>query len=430
MFPGFDFQTDLPTPSPRKRRREAYSKLLRLFLQNTKDRLDEIRDVIKDESESHFNLNRPQSDKIQSTDDSMSKSDPFRFSEENNDEQKRKFIDFAFADATSTSHDSEDTNGVNNDDAAKTYIKSLFAAVGYSRMTTTPAPTTQQENIFSRYVLNPLFNAWNTTRERFYLVNGNNSEMEDITSAADQSAIFRVNFYDNHGNSKETIQNNFKNSFKNKSITDIGRDKSIESLPLIQITSKNVTNVLITNETIVETIENKVNVSQTTLDAVDTNGDHVGGDKKPRNTVAGTVDDAAAAFRGAFLRYSKHHRNGTANASRDHEHDENSRNLKNHSNEEKSSKFIDGTLFAGNLFDGNSSHIQVVPGKKNKTNELMNEITTIANDFDETTDVTAKSFGENAGILILEIFGTIIGMTWRAVSDIPNYFGSNQNTNV
>lgn len=426
MFPGFDFQIDLPTPSPQKRRRQAYSKLIRLFLQNTKDRLDEIRDVIKDESESHYKLNRPQNDKIQSTDDSMSKSDSFQFSEENNDEQKRKFIDFAFGDATSTSDESEVTNSVNNDDAAKTYIKSLFAAVGYSRMTTTPAPTTQQENIFARFVLNPLFNAWNATRERLYLVNGNNSEMGDTTSAAGQSAVFHVDFFDNHGYSREKNQNNFKN----KSITDIGRDKSNESLPLIQITSNNVTNVLITNDTIVETIENKVNVSQTTLDAVYINGDHVGGDKKPRNTFAGTVDDAAAAFRGAFLRYSKHHPNGTRNVSRDHEHGENLRNSKTHLNEERSNKFIDGTLFAGNLFDGNSSHIQVVPGKKNKTNELMNEITTISNDFDETPNVTARSFGENAGILILEIFGTIIGMTWRAISDIPNYFGSNQNTNV
>lgn len=422
MFPGFDFQVDSPTPSPRKRRRQAYSKLIRLFIQNTRDRLDTIRDVIKDESELHFRLNRPQGETVEIIDDSMPESGSIRFLDETNDEQNRKFIDFAFADATSS--DSEnDTGGASSDVAAQTYLNSLFAAIGYSRVATTPKPESSQDNIFARYVINPLLNVWNSTRDRLFLNNeniGNEAVVRDDIMSDDQTTIFRVNFFDNRNDSNIKMQTKLEN------ITNVEANKANNSsLPHIENTSNNVTNIPITNGTIVG--NGKVNVSQTTLDAVDINDDHVGGDKKPRNTAPGNVDDAAAAFRSAFLRYSKNTQNP---AERLPDIGENYRLPKNHSNDPKNSNFIDGTLFSGNLFDENSSHIQVVPGKKNEINESINDITTIANDIDEATEVCAKSFGENAGILILEIFGTVIGMTWRAVSEIPNYFNSNQNQHV
>lgn len=429
MFPGFDFQIDSPTPSPRKRRRQAYSKLIRLFLQNTRDRLDTIRDVIKDESELHFRLIRPQSEAVIETfGNSMPRNQPIRFLEESNDEQKRQFIDFAFADATKSLENESSDSSANgrSENAAQTYLNSLFAAVGYSRITTTPRPEPSQETFLSRYVFNPLLSVWNSTRNAFFANNGNNVKIvDDDMPSENESASLRADFSNNLNIPKANMRNNVSNS------TNIQTSKSNNSLPLIQITTNNVTNVLIANDTIIETNENRVNVSQITLDTVNSSlnasDDQIGGDRKPRNTVPGTAEDAVTAFRGAFLRYSKDAPDSTL-LEHSNEYKEDLELQENHSNGLQSSKLIDTTVFSGNLFDDNStSHIQVVPGKKDITTEFANEITTAASTIDENTETNVKSFGENAGILILEIFGTVIGLTWRAIREIPNYFRSNQN---
>lgn len=116
----------------------------------------------------------------------------------------------------------------------------------------------------------------------------------------------------------------------------------------------------------------------------------------------------------------------------------------NNRNEMKSDKLsLDGVLFGGNfLNEMNASHVQVVPNKKHKPNPNTNgsmsdsvmttttlEMKTLmpnANNADATAESNARSFGENAGILILEIFGTIIGMTWQALTEIPDYFRQNR----
>lgn len=443
VFPGFDL--DSPTPSPRKRRRQAYSKLIRLFLQNTRDRLETIRDVIKDESELHFRLARPLGVETDvNAASAMGQMAKIRFAGENNDDDaNRQFIDLAFADATD-SHESAKIVSVENESSDKvtqTYLNSLFAAIGYNRITTTPSSPidgteTLQGNIISRYLINPLLSAWNSTRDRF---NWNNANADDDRTLNDNNAtdgettIFRVNFFDNT-DIKTKTHTNSSSSNTNKDPNPNRVDNFNYSLPLIQLTANNVTSVMPTNETTMQANANKVNGSQSILDNDDIGVDHNGNDKKPRNApataaAADTVKDAAAAaFRNAFLKYSNYMQHPMEYA-KFNTTSEYAKFTQDHFDEMKSDKLLDGGFFASDLFDTNSSHIQVVPSKKLNINESLSESATSANNVDDNIESNTKTFAENAGILILEIFGTVIGATWRAVADIPNYFqATNQTT--
>lgn len=419
---------DSPTLSPRKRRRQAYSQLIRLFLQNTRDRLETIRGVIKDESDLHFHLTHP-SDESYGNQASVAK---IRLPNENSDDENRQFIDFAFADTTNADQSTSKENIANaNEDNTQEYLNSLFAAVGYSRITTTTSNPIERDeksrvNIISRYLINPVLSVWNATRERFNLNNES-----DISSFNDNSTVFRVNFFDNR-TIKPKLHTNSRNVTNNEP-NENRADNFNYSLPLIQRRAmNNVTSVLPTSETMPEVDNaNKVNVSEIMLDVEYIGDDHSGSgsDKKTRNTSSTSTEDAAAvAFRMAFLRYSNAMQHSLEYAKRNTSHaqmsSKNSPFTQNNPNEMKSNKLLDGTLLSSNLFDANSSHIQMVPNKKEKTNGngSMSESAIIANEVDDSFVSSSKSFGEKAGILILEVFGTIIGVTWQAINGIPNYF--------
>lgn len=432
VFPGFDLQVDSTTPSSRKRRRQAYSKLIRLFLQNTKDRLENIRDIIKDESELHFRMIRPSSD--DELTESIERNTEIKFS----DDENRQFIDFAFADTTNDNREKNEND--DRDNASQTYLNSLFAAVGYRRITTTSNPIESDEmtqsNHIARYLLNPLLNAWAFTRERF--TNGaNNTAIDyDDRNNNDHTSIFRVNFFDN----QPKMHTNLTTNVSNKEHNENNVNNFNYSLPLTQHTSKNVTSVMQTTNETRATAEmititknaNKVNPSSE-LD-VDYNNEHHGSDKKPRNTLRNrnSVEEAAAeAFRNAFLKYSNYMQDSTEDAQFDTVTVRNMQFEQNNSNEMKSDKLLDGAFFTGNLFDTNSSHIQIVPNKKQKINGSISENVDINFENNDSIESTKKSFGEKSAVLLLEIFGTVIGMTWRAVSEIPNYFNTQtQNGNA
>lgn len=433
MFPGFDLQLDSTTPSQRKRRRQAYTKLIHLFLQNTKDRLETIRDVIKDESELHLRLIRPPFDETMTA--TMEQNAEIRFS----DDENRQFIDFAFADANTSDETKETFENDHRTDmaATQTYLNSLFAAVGYSRITTTtttPNPIelneTMQGNIIARYLINPLLNVWNSTRDRFNLYNDDNDDDDNngsssgsSSSATDgQTKTFHVDFFNN----RDDITPKMHTNTVNKQPNENHADNFNYSLPLIQRTTDNVTTVMLTNETMTMTIKenaNNVNVSQSVLDADDSIGEnHNGNDKKSRNTSSSaSVDDAANAFRNAFLKYSKYMQHPTTEYANFGTFNDKTQFTHDNSDSMKNGKLFDGKFFAS---DTNSSHIQGLAENPAKTNKTSKDSVNIGNHFDDSNK-PVKSFAENASILILEMFGTMIGMTWRAVNGIPNYFHAN-----
>lgn len=462
-------------------------------MQNTKDRLETIRDVIRDESELHFRLTRPPGEEpIQPSNHakSMDRNGKIRFS----DDENRQFIDFAFADTTNTDEmleNVEKIENVNRDSAAQqTYLNSLFAAVGYRRITTTtPNPIesvdeTTSSSIIGRYLINPLVSAWNSTRERFNwnsAWHGDNDDRDDNSNDNDddddnaddnakrissinnseasdgQTMLFRVNFFNNRrDNITPNMHTNSKSDATNKEPNENRVDNFNYSLPLIRLTPNNVTDDMPTNETMatLQLNANKANVSQTVVDVDYIGNDHSVSDKKTRNTINpdtvsrmanSGVEDAVEAFRNAFLKYSNYmqQQNSTEYANFDTSTNENAKFTRNHGLHAMSNGklILDGSagggdgdaagaFFVGNLFETNSSHIQVVPSKKLETNASISENVTIANDVDDIAiELPAKSFAENAGILILEIFGTMIGMTWRAINGIPNYLNAHHNNN-
>lgn len=431
---------DQPTLSPRKRRRQAYSKLIRLFLENTRERLDTIRDVIKDESELHFRLTSTPLNEISKmkSNDLMTPNNEMQLSDGNSDTQNRHFIDFAFADATNINESSggEKVESATADNSRE-YLNSLFAAVGYSRITTTtPNPMeydeTSHNSIISRYFLKPVLSIWNTTRQRFYSNNENDkSSFNENNSTSDrQTAVFRVNFTPND-TIKPKIHTNLKNTSNNMPHENRA-DNFNYYLPLIwRIVTNNVTSVMPTNETTPK-IDNRnnMNASNSMLDVDYIGDDRTSNAKKTRNTHNfSTEDAAAAAFRIAFLKYSNSMQHSMEYAKTNKSNvpfirfDRNATSTQDNLNIGMTSgKLLDGTFLTSNLFDTNSSYIQIVPNKKRKTNNSMGESITISDGFDDSVKLNDKSFGKNAGILILEIFGTIIGMTWQAISEIPNYF--------
>lgn len=473
--------------SPRKRRRQAYSQLIRLFLQNTRDRLETIRDVIKDEGELHFRLVQPEMNESNermpvrengdNDDDSMMQNAKIRFSKNENtndhdDARNRQFIDFAFADTASASDETIDMDGKGENlsrDHAREYLNSLFAAVGYSRITATPPPSssspssdTTQGDIIAKYLINPLQSVWNATLERFSLNNVNNGSVNAINIGArtnnktvaqtsfddKQTSIYRVNFANNK-DIKPKMHTNARNDM-NKDPNEMRADNFNYSLPLIQFAAANnvTVDVVPANETVTTTTTstmptmfqllsknaNKINASDAGMLDVDYVGaDHSGSsDKKPRNTASdrsSTEEDAAIAFQNAFLKYSnfmqQQQRQSMEHAKRNttpHIASLKAENVKfaqDNRNEMRSSKLLDGGFFTDNSPDGmNSSNIQVVASnKKQKPNGPLSESVSSANsDDDNGTELNVKTFGEHAGILILEVFGTVIGKIWRAIS--------------
>lgn len=435
-FPGFDLHDDSTTLSPRKRRRQAYSKLIRLFIENTRDRLETIRDVIKDESELHFRLTQPQNDA--SSDIIETKTNgKIWYSNENDDEENRKFIDLAYTDATNS-----DESANNANDVTQTYLNSLFAAVGYSRVTsTTSAPVIVEQNdmpqdsIITRYILNPLFRIWYSALEPSETTE--TDELIDIesnvNSANSKTHITQV-FFDNNDNDTESkMQTKHQNTNKMDEEVNESRINNFNySLPLIQLSPNNDENTTIAMALLLDDKDNmnNVNINRSNVHNVTVDDTQNKSNKKPRNTAKSTIEEAASAFQNAFYKYSNNIQRPMEN-SKHGMSDAAVSNVNERLTDAKtvySNELLDGELFVGNIFDANAStNIQVVASKKQKPHEFVenqhNDGIIIANS-NETT-ATMKSFSANAGILILEMFGTVIGMTWHAIAQIPNYLNGN-----
>lgn len=384
VFPGFDFHEDSTTPSPRKRRRQAYSQLIRLFIQNTRDRLDTIRDVIKDESELHFHMTKP-SGEIQKNFNGQA-----HFLNENDDNANRQFIDLAFTDASmnddKTANIAQFSNK-NTENSSRTYLNSLFAAVGYSRVATTPSPSEIDDgNIITRYVLSPIFRLWFKAREQFNFDSGENDEN------------------DTHGNSVTEFDVNFPNDDDNSDRysndeTKTNR-KSSYSVPFM-IQSLN-------NETSVFSNNTDVHGSKS-IDTLSQNNE---------NVTFSVEEVAATAFQKAFYKETsdmdpmKQKHNNKSNAPA-----QSAQFIRFEKNE--NSEIMNKDFLFGRLFDRNLSNIQVVQSKKSKLDRISSE----DGDFKRVAGIETnnKGFGENAGILVLEILGTIVGSAWNALSQVPNY---------
>lgn len=391
VFPGFDFHEDSTTPSARKRRRQAYSQLIRLFIQNTRDRLDTIRDVIKDESELHFHMTKPSGEIHKNI------NGPAHFLNENDDSANRQLIDLAFTDASINDEKSANIAQFSNrnmENASRAYLNSLFAAIGYSRVHTTSTPSEIDDgNIITRYVLSPIFRLWFKTQKNFKL----------------QSGAYNEN--DTHGNSATDFDVNFANDDDNGDThsndeSETNR-KTSYSLPFMIQSLNNETNVFVNNSD---------GYGSKFIDALNQNENEsfIYND----NEIYSVEEIASTAFQKAFYEETsdmdqmKQNHNNISNAPAQ------SAQLKRFDKNENNELMSKDLLF-GRLFDGNSYNIQVVPSKKLKLDQISSE----DGDFKRVAGIESnkRGFGENAGILVLEILGTVVGSAWKALSQIPNY---------
>lgn len=384
VFPGFDFHEDSTTPSPRKRRRQAYSQLIRLFIQNTRDRLDTIRDVIKDESELHFHMTKPSSQTRENINGQA------HFLNGNDDSANRQFIDLAFTDASMNDEKPANIAQFSNEDvknSSRTYLNSLFAAVGYSRIATTPSPSEINDgNIITRYVLSPIFKLWFKTREHF-----NSGENDENGTHGNSSTEFDVNF----ANDDDESETNQKTSY---------------SLPFMIPSLNNETSVFVNNSDVYRS---------ESIDAFSQN-------KNERfiyneKDIYSVEEVAATAFQNAFYKeisdmdQIKQKHNNKSNAP--FQSVKLMRFDKNKNNE-----LMSTDLLLSRSIDRNSSNIQVVPSKKSKPDQISSE----DGAFKRVAGIASneKGFAENAGILVLEILGTVVGSAWKALTQIPNYLMS------
>lgn len=403
MFPGFDFHEDSTTPSPRKRRRQAYSQLIRLFIQNTRDRLDTIRDVIKDESELHFYMTKSPGE-THTNDKGQA-----HFHNGNDDSANRQFIDLAFTDASMNDEKPANIAQLSNENvenSSRTYLNSLFAAVGYSRIATTPSPSETAGNIITRYVLSPIFKLWSQTREQFNFNSGKNVENDTHENSATE---FLVNF-----------PNDDDNNDMHRSDESETNRKTSYPLPFMIRSLNNETSVFVNNSDV---------YGSKSIDALSQNENERF--VYNENETYSVEEVAATAFEKAFyeetrdmhqMKQKQTKYNNKSNAP-----GQSAQLIRFDKNE--NNELIGKDLLFERIFDRNSSNIQVVASKKSKLDRISSE----DGDFKRVAGIETnkKGFGENGGILVLEILGTVVGSTWKALSQIPNYLmGQKENQSV
>lgn len=445
-FPGFDLHEDGTTVSPHKRRHQAYSKLIQLFIVNTKDRLETIRDVIKDESELHVRLVQPpyMETGANANGNGDGKNDKIRFLEETNYASQRQFIDTAYGAENDANEMANDGNNV-----TQTYLNSLFAAIGYSRITPTSTTTTttaapiimEQDNLIARYVLNPLFRIWYSALPMSDPGEHQQNDVELIRTAPLTRTEHRKRptpaLKINDGNivDMDTITKMKSDRLMDKTVNGSYVDGFNYRVPLVRLSS-NSTNATVPMASLDDIFDVEVdgmnNVSHGELKRSNANDDIKSLVSRPLPSVA--IHDAASAFRNAFYKYSNYmqrpilHRS-SGNVSHTAAVTSVSGKL-SETHSESSTDLLDANVILGNIADAKPGHIQVIRAKQHRPHENAATDGYVDDGLaEERTEATAteplsapNSFGENAGVLIFEMIGTVAGMTWNALTQLPTYW--------
>lgn len=122
-----------------------------------------------------------------------------------------------------------------------------------------------------------------------------------------------------------------------------------------------------------------------------------------------TLERASRAFQNGFLQYSNY------------------KMISMPSNESTNER-ITLTSLSSFIDDKPTSNIQMVP-KRNESEENSIEF-----DYDEIDSMhqSNQESAESFGFLVLEMFGTVVGLTWGAISQVHNFLtnGNNGNTNT
>lgn len=456
-FPGFDLE-DI-TLSPRKRRRQAYSQLIRGLLEKTRERLETIRDVVKDEKQLRFQLRADESQnefgKVRDIDDEVS---IFEFIDP--DAHDGGPIQFTLSNENDDASHVTPISSTYTSSVPQKYFSSLLGAIGFNRVMASQPITADAiakssnmpENgsdgngfgggIFATYLFNPVLDIWHSARKKFnFNLNGggevaNEANDTDGDENSDELQLTIVYASDGNENENDNINQSllvpYPLAVESSYTSD---DSQIENMP-----SSNNGNTK-HDDTDAHKHNITIDIGGVVVDANDAiRKDNNAAtirmhNNNKRNVPASEIERAAQAFQNAFFKYSNYMPATTMPSSLSHNVSTSvhaGTNMHGPSNKSTSVHNavggIDDNGLLANFLDDSRSNIQIVPSGKSKTNESTASTATAAADADDRHHPNPKRQSvESAGILILEMFGTVIGLTWGAFSHVQSYFNNNRN---
>lgn len=440
-FPGFDL-TDEATPSPRKRRRQAYSQLLRMFIEKTRERLETIRDVVKDERGLHFQLIHP--DEGDYTDGNRPNSQLRALDFEGSGSSE--VIDFRGNGAIQSDIVIE-SNGAsqvdNNPNLPQKYFSSLLTAIGFKRIPKKPVNKSAKQmnaensSVLTTYLLNPILNIWHRARDRLNF-NSNYRQIDNKQNDMEKNPFAKITLNSSVNNTATKLNSNAKSARNDTNDVQqpIVIDEGVVLVETMIITTKTPTSLSSNDKSKSLPFKLSANISTSNnKDDDDNDDDYVDGNinidemnstenNNNNQTNANTnetsafndviqnadssVQKAATAFQNAFLKYANYNPSNVMKT-----------NATNGSETFEQLNALPNGLLDGFLND-QMSNIQVIP-LENYGNHSMHS----------SNDVQSTSI-ETAGIYVLEIFGTVIGLAWGAFGQIQNWLdnsGNNKSSN-
>lgn len=451
-FPGFDLQDD-STPSSVHRRRQAYSHLLRSFIQKTRERIETIREVARHERvlaqakrlamSNNINAINPvlgdNDEPIQIVDLTSNKN-----SDDDNDDDDDAQIEEYLAQLNSAT---DNMSNENDESAPKKYFTTLLTTAGLQTVMYI-SPNDESESVESpsnepsfiaAYVFNPLTNLWKTARNNFNLnylnvFNGSGSAYATTTASINESNSY-TNTNNGENNDEEIAFNPPDNMLNGNATVFVYTNNANHSLPFKL--NANTANMK-------EIVEEKSHFERATLafqnafykyagvgrhratvndnnngngndndDAIDVNegqSDREDDDAIATATAATTTTVSAATATEITEKISNNsHSFQALPLTEAHSPNVNLTSYENH------------TQFYGIVNNNTkttktsteSPNIQIIPSHQNLIMKQQNNRTLMA---------AIPNAAESAGIYVLEIVGTVVGLTWGAFSQMQNWF--------
>lgn len=472
-FPGFDFDNlDDVTPSQTHRRRQAYSHLLRSFIQKTRERLETIREVAKQERALARMVGQQGA-----ADDSDSV-------EAENDEDADDFV----AEVNQPVLVLNDDPAATDPSAPRQYYATLLSSVGLQRAI--PATEGQLDRLQSQpepsflttHIFNPLLNVWQRARNNFNLnYYRNGSDIGEAATAMANSDVAS----DLNGTIKTTVattvavnesENNDEEIAFNVAVADNGLNGQAASatvanaaVSLIVVGSANNAN---------HSLPFKLNVNSErrmqTKENIEENGSNNDGISQGSHW-----ERAALAFQNAFYKYA----GVTASKQNDVDDGDNDgdddggvdaddggepattmhedagvdmrlaqalplTDIRSVEEDVAASLSLPTNELQPNKNGSKLNAIAAADGNGNVTVRTTNASVRATSTAEATTESaniqiipshltmqqqpfagngngSGPNAAESAGIYVLEIVGTVVGLTWGAFSQIQNWFNKN-----
>lgn len=446
-FSGFDLQDDInTTPSAVLKRRQAYSHLLRMFIQKTRERLETIREVARHEralahakklaamnginnGDAGINTISAEDTSTETIEITLGNGDE----DDDDDEEVKAYLN-------QLEMATEATSDVNNESVPRRYFTTLLSTAGLQRVVDqqrqTEAPT-QPVGFITAYVYHPLLNLWQTARNNFnlnYLNIVNRSAIEDETN---NSPVITEpdasNAADNNENNGEEIAFNSPDKSLNGSSSVVNARNANPSSPF-------KLNVNSAPHSMKEVTKEKSHFERAALVFQNAFYKYAAGGGGDGDDGSGSDSSGVASASNSTDVSDDDGDDGSADnvdiVAHDVETNENGlteriTKVAADMGAAKSLSFIDlrrgevdfgtpnNTTYLNGYVNNDSTtttstdspNIQIIPSHENLALKLSNG-----------SMIAVPNAAESAGIYVLEVVGSVVGLTWGAVSQIQNWF--------